>query len=86
MRKAVAFHKTDASKYLWLGGDCDGGDTNCKASAYITTTYGESFKKVMDDVLACDYVGPFFKKPVENLIYCIKLESDGKRVCIQLMV
>ncbi|CAD1808071.1 unnamed protein product [Candida parapsilosis] len=79
VRKAVAFHKTDASKYLWLGGDCDGGDTNCKASAYITTTYGESFKKVMDDVLACDYVGPFFKKPVENLIYCIKLESDGKK-------
>ncbi|KAI5949738.1 VPS10 [Candida theae] len=79
VRKAVAFHKTDASKFLWLGGDCDGGDYNCKASAYVTTNYGQSFNKILDNVVACDYVGPIFRKPVDNLIFCTKIESDGKK-------
>ncbi|CCG23030.1 Pep1 protein [Candida orthopsilosis Co 90-125] len=79
VKKTVAFHKTDASKYLWLGGNCDSGDSNCKASAYMTSNYGESFKNILDQVVSCDYVGPFFKKPVENLIFCTKMESDGKK-------
>ncbi|KAI5962248.1 VPS10 [Candida pseudojiufengensis] len=75
----VSFHKTDERKFIWMGGDCERNDRNCEASAYFTTTGGESFKKIMDNIIMCDYVGPVFEKRIDNLIYCSVKEENGKK-------
>ncbi|KAI5954475.1 VPS10 [Candida jiufengensis] len=75
----ISFHKRDPRKFIWMGGDCERNDRNCDASAYFTNTGGESFNKIMDNVVMCDYVGPIFEKQIDNLIYCSAKDSNGKK-------
>ncbi|KAI3402982.2 VPS10 [Candida oxycetoniae] len=75
--RPVGFHATNTKKFIWLGEACSGGD--CKTTGYFTSDEGTSFKKLLEDVVMCDFVGAIFKEPADNLIFCSKVAEDGKK-------
>ena len=75
--RPIAFHKTDADKFIWIGSDCSKG--NCEPVAYYTTNGGQSFKELMTGAITCDYVGSVFEQPEENLVYCTEVEDNNLR-------
>ena len=78
--RLISFHKTDPHKYIWYGGDCGGKLFDCEISAYITKDDGQSFDKLLDNVVTCDFVSPFLEEEkVKNkdLIYCTVRNKSG---------
>jgi hypothetical protein len=76
--RILSFHKTDKEKFIWY--TCESSD--CQYStAYYTLDNGENFKKLHDNVLTCDFIGPHLEVELDenkDLIYCSTIESNRK--------
>lgn len=79
--RLISFHKTDSDKFIWYGGDCDGKLAyECEVSVYLTSDGGDSFKKLKDNVVSCDFISPFLEgqeKRKEDLIFCTVRNKSG---------
>ncbi|KAG7660701.1 VPS10 [[Candida] subhashii] len=77
--RAVAWHSTQAHRFLWFGSDCADNDSmrDCSITAYLTEDSGESFVKLKENVQTCDFVGAVFDKPDNDLIFC-SVEEDRR--------
>ncbi|EGV62208.1 Oligoxyloglucan reducing end-specific cellobiohydrolase [Yamadazyma tenuis ATCC 10573] len=83
----VSFHKESVDQFIWYGANTELGcgdifSDNCKSTAYITTTGGEIFTTLREDIVKCDFVGPILKEAEksENLIFCSVIDKESKQL------
>lgn len=79
----LEFNARDEDTFIYYGGqDCDSMfNPDCHAVAFITKDGGETFTKLLDNAIHCEFAGSTFKHPVdENLIICqVKEKQSQKR-------
>ncbi|QLG73237.1 hypothetical protein HG535_0E03210 [Zygotorulaspora mrakii] len=78
----LEFNAKEKNTFIYYGGeDCNSMfDQNCHAVAYITRDGGETFIKLLDNAIHCEFVGSTFPYPVdENLIICQVKEKQSQQ-------
>ncbi|BAO38498.1 vacuolar protein sorting/targeting protein PEP1 [Kluyveromyces marxianus DMKU3-1042] len=79
----LSFHAKDPKTFIYYGGEnCDSFfDPKCHAVAYITKDGGQSFDRLLEGALSCEFIESAVSNPrVENGITClVKDKSSGKR-------
>lgn len=82
----LEFHAKNPDIFIYYGGEnCENiFNPTCHPVAYITTNGGESFTKLLDNAIHCEFAGSLLKQPVnENLTYCqVKEPRTRKRTLV----
>lgn len=77
----LEFHAKNPNIFIYYGGEnCENMfNPTCHPVAYITTNGGNSFTKLLDNAIHCEFAGSLLKQPVnENLTYC-QVKEPGTR-------
>lgn len=76
----LSFNKKHADWLIWIGetGCEDPFSATCRTAAFYTTTYGNRWNDLQENVQKCTYVNDLTSTKSDKLIYCEKLYSgDG---------
>lgn len=77
--RPVSFDPEEPKNFLWFTGNCgEAGSSNCVS--YQSDDFGETFKKLVDNAVACDFVSTVFGLVSQELIYCTVQDGNKRKL------